>query len=112
MDADKCGLSLSKQRLFVGLVMLGTLLLQGCKTVRGPMARPLYENNFEKADLDKVPDDFLVLDGQFAVKEEGGNKFLELPGAPLDAFGVLFGPTETQGLAVSARIFGPSKRRR
>ena len=72
----------------------------------------LYENDFEKAALDKVPDDFLVLDGQFAVKEEGGNKFLELPGAPLDTFGVLFGPTEKEGTAVSARIFGTGKGRR
>lgn len=73
---------------------------------------PLYENNFEKAELDKVPDDFLVLDGQFAVKEEGGNRVLELPGAPLDTFAVLFGPTEKEGTAVSARIFGTSKGRR
>jgi len=72
----------------------------------------LYENDFEKAALDKVPEDFLVLDGQFAVKEEGGNKFLELPGAPLDTFGVLFGPTEKEGTAVSARIFGTGKGRR
>jgi hypothetical protein len=74
--------------------------------------QPLFENNFEKAELNKVPDDFLVLDGQFAVKEEGGNKFLELPGAPLDTFGLLFGPTEKEGTAVSARIFGTSQGRR
>jgi hypothetical protein len=74
--------------------------------------KALYENDFEKAELDKVPDDILVLDGQFAVKEEGGNKFLELPGAPLDTFGVLFGPTEKEGTAISARIFGTGKGRR
>ncbi len=75
-------------------------------------AKPLYQNDFEQAALDKVPDDFLVLDGQFAVKEEGGNKFLELPGAPLDTFGVLFGPTEKEGTAVFARIYGTGKGRR
>ena len=75
-------------------------------------AKPLYENNFEQAALGKVPEDFLVLDGQFAVKEEGGNKFLELPGAPVDTYGVLFGPTEKEGIAVSARIFGTAKGRR
>src|SRR6266702_776209 len=75
-------------------------------------AKLLYENSFEKADLDKVPDDFLVLDGQFAVKEEGGNKFLELPGAPLDSYGALFGPTETEDISVYARIFGTGKARR
>lgn len=86
----------------IGLLM--TALAQSTK--------PLYETNFEKAELNKVPDDFLVLDGQFAVKEEGGNKVLELPGAPLDTYGVLFGPTEKDGLAVSTRIFGTSKGRR
>ena len=73
---------------------------------------PLYENNFEKALVDKAPDDFLVLDGAFAVKEEGGNKFLELPGAPLDTFGVLFGPTESSDVSVSARIHGTGQGRR
>jgi len=74
--------------------------------------RPLYENNFDKAELDKLPEGFLVLDGGFAVKAEGGNKFLELPGAPLDTYGALFGPTEKDGLAVAARIFGTGKGRR
>ena len=72
----------------------------------------LYENNFEHTEVGKVPDDFLVLDGGFAVKADGGNKFLELPGAPLDSFGLLFGPTEKTGLAVSARINGTKKGRR
>ena len=72
----------------------------------------VYENNFEKAEVGKVPEDFLVLDGAFVVKEEGGNKFLELPGAPLETFGVLFGPSESAGVAVSARIHGIGKGRR
>jgi len=88
--------------LFAGLA-LGTFAQQ---------TKPLYENDFEQAALDKVPEEFLVLDGQFAVKEEAGNKFLELPGAPLDTFGALFGPTEKEGTAVSARIFGTGKGRR
>jgi hypothetical protein len=73
---------------------------------------PLYTNNFEKAVVDKVPDDITVLDGGFAVKEEQGNKFLELPGAPLDSYGVLFGPTEKDGMLASARIYGSAKGRR
>jgi hypothetical protein len=74
--------------------------------------KPLYENNFEKAQAGSVPDDFLVLDGGFAVQETNGNKFLELPGAPLDTFGVLFGPTEKTDVSVSARINGTKKGRR
>ena len=65
-----------------------------------------YQNDFQKADLDTVPPELMVLDGQFAVKEESGNKFLELPGAPLDTFGVLFGPNAKENVTVSARIFG------
>ena len=72
----------------------------------------LYQNDFEKAEPGKVPEEFLVLEGAFGVKEEGGQKFLELAGAPLDTFGVLFGPTETNGLAISARIYGTGKGRR
>lgn len=75
-------------------------------------AKPLYENNFEKAQVGSVPDDFLVLDGGFAVQETNGNKFLELPGTPLDTFGVLFGPTEKSDVSVSARIKGTKKGRR
>ncbi len=75
-------------------------------------AAPLYENNFEQAAVGTVPDDFMVLDGGFAVKESDGNKFLELPGAPLDSFGLLFGPTEKSDVAVYARIKGTNKGRR
>jgi hypothetical protein len=75
-------------------------------------APALYRNDFSKAEIGKVPDEFLVLDGQFAVQQEGDNRFLELPGAPLDTFGVLFGPTEKDGLTVSARIYGNGRGRR
>ena len=96
---------LRKLRAFAWVVGLA------CGAV-GQSTKAIYENDFEKAELNKVPDDFLVLDGQFAVKEEGGNKFLELPGAPLDTFGALFGPTEKEGNAVSARMSGTGKGRR
>jgi len=87
------------------------LFLFGCLVVADE-PKKLYENNFDKAEVDKVPEDFLVLDGGFVVKEEGGNKFLELPGAPLDTYGLLFGPTEPANVNVSVRIFGTAKGRR
>jgi hypothetical protein len=95
----------------VAFLILLSSIFQACTTAQQSSIRPLYENNFEKAELNKMPEEFLVLDGQFAVRE-AGNKFLELPGAPLDSFGVLFGPTEKEGIAVSARIFGTSLGRR
>lgn len=72
----------------------------------------LYTADFEKSSPGKLPDDFLVLDGAFEIKEDGGNKFIELPGAPLDTFGLLFGPAQTNDIAVSARIQGSVKGRR
>jgi hypothetical protein len=92
---------------WIGLVFVAAMVLACAAS-----AQVLYTNGFDKADLEKVPEDMMVLDGGFAVKEEGGNKFLELPGAPLETFGTLFGPTEASGLAVSARIQGTGKGRR
>lgn len=93
------------------LILTAVLLTLPC-AARAADPTPIYENTFDAAAMDKVPEDMLVLDGGFAVKEEGGNKFLELPGAPLETFGVLFGPTEPSGLSVSARIHGAGKGRR
>jgi len=72
----------------------------------------LYENNLEKAEADKLPDEFMVQDGNFSVKDFGTNKVLELPGAPVETFGLFFGPSESSEISVSAKIFGTAKGRR
>lgn len=72
----------------------------------------LYQNDFSKGEIGKLPDEMLLLDGGFAVQELNGNKVLQLPGAPLDTFGVLFGPTEAANLAVTARVHSTKKGRR
>lgn len=72
----------------------------------------LYANGFDKAQVGKLPEDLMVLEGGFIVQEEGGNKFLELPGAPLETFGLLFGPTETENISASARFHSTGKGRR
>jgi len=64
-----------------------------------------YSNDFEKAEVGKVPDEFMVLDGPFAVRQVDGNKCLELTGDPIGAFGALFGPAGLTGSEVSARIW-------
>jgi hypothetical protein len=84
--------------------MFGTVLAQ--------TGDVLYRNDFEKAKPGELPDEFLVISGDFVVREEGGNKFLELPGTPLDSFSVLFGPTEKDGITASARAYGTAKGRR
>jgi hypothetical protein len=94
------------------LLLLTYLLLLVCCSPLAAQEKPLYENDFEKAEVGKVPDDFLVLDGGFVVKEEEGNRFLELPGAPLETFSVQFGPAKSNDVAVSAAIRGTAKGRR
>src|SRR2546422_2778071 len=94
-------------RRYAWLFLVGSLLFP--PQAKSAEPKLIYENNFEKAEVGKVPEDFLVLEGAFAVKEESGNKFLELPGAPLDTFGLLFGPTESEGMVVSARVYGTAK---
>ncbi len=93
-------------------LMLAILVVTIPFAAQAQTAKLPYTNSFEAIELNSVPSDFLVLDGAFAVKEEGGNKFLELPGAPLDSFGVLFGPSLTDGAVVTARIFGTGQKRR
>ena len=91
---------------------LRMLLALGLASFSTQAADPLYQNNFEQTETGNVPDEFLVLDGDFAVKAESGNKYLELPGAPLDAFGFMFGPSARHGNEISARMFGTKKGRR
>jgi hypothetical protein len=80
---------------------------------QGTVGKALYENNFDKAAVDSLPDDILVMSGGFKVKETDGQKVLELPGAPAeDFYGALFGPATNSGVCVSARIFGSGARRR
>ena len=92
--------------------LLRFLLALGLSALTAYATEPLYHTNFEKTVLGEVPDDFLVLDGAFAVKKQDNNKFLELPGAPLDAFGFMFGPSARHGNEISARMFGTKKGRR
>jgi len=75
-------------------------------------AEPLYKNDFESAELDKVPKDMLVMAGDFAVKQDKEGKYLELPGEPLDSFGLLFGPSVQDDVSASARFYGSKKGRK
>ena len=91
------------------LLALSVLLL----VVRPALAQQvLYQQDFEKIEIGKLPEDFLVLDGDFSVKQEGTNKFLELPGAPLETYAVQFGPAREDGVSIQARIRSSSKGRR
>ena len=75
-------------------------------------AEPVYEMNFENEEVGDYPADFLVLEGEFAIQEEEGNKYLELPGTPLGSFAFLFATNETQGFQISARVRSEKTKRR
>ncbi len=100
-------------RVFRGTTILGLSLVCSAVTlIAADTAKPLYQNNFTTNEVGKLPEEMLLLDGGFAVQEVAGNKVLQLPGAPLETFGVLFGPTEASGLALSARVHSTKKGRR
>ena len=75
--------------------------------------KPLFVSDFsQEKPGGELSEKFMVLNGEFAVKTEGNQQFLELPGNPVHAFGVLFGPTESHNVAVKARILGANQKRR
>jgi len=74
--------------------------------------KPLYECKFDSLPNGAPPEEFMVLGGDFSVKHDGTNGFLELPGAPLDSFAVQFGPAEKENVAIAAQIQGTNKGRR
>jgi len=99
-----------KRFLQIGFAATGLLLATVGLQAQG--TKPLFEEKFSSAKVGEVPESFMVLDGQFAVRDEEGNRFLELPGAPLESFGVLFGPNESDGVEVTARILGTKSGRK
>ena len=64
------------------LLLLATLLIAADAQ---PPAN--YQQDFQKSDDGSMPPELLVMNGAFAVKFEPDNKFLQLPGEPLDTFG-------------------------
>lgn len=88
----------------LGLVALVVPLLQA-DTV-------LFEQNFESLPAGPLPKEFLPLAGEFAVITEGGARFLQLPGSPLDTFGVLFGPSNGDSSSVEGRFQGTKQGRK
>jgi len=92
-----------------GVLLLGWL---AATTTAGRCQTVLYENTLEKSQPGPLPEEFMVMDGQFVIKSEGGNKVIQLPGAPLETFGVLFGPTAKENISASARFRGTAKGRR
>jgi hypothetical protein len=67
-----------------------------------------YVNDLSSLPVGKLPDELYALAGAPKIAEADGNKFVEFPGTPLDAVGVLFGPEGHALLDVSVRISATS----
>ncbi len=72
----------------------------------------LYHEDFEAVEVGKVPDDFLVLDGDFAVEAREEGKVLALPGAPLATMSFLCGPTRFENITIGAKAHASRRGRR
>lgn len=94
----------------MNVLVLG--MIAGLLTARVCAAEILFAEDFSKVEPGPLPDDYLVLDGLFEVREDGGNRFAELPGAPLESFGFLFGSNQPSGVEATATIFGTKSGRK
>lgn len=74
-------------------------------------AETIYQNDFQALELGQEPEEFLVLAGEFVVRAQGAERFLQLPGTLLENFGALFGPSRRDGMRIRVRIKGQNKRR-
>lgn len=86
--------------------LLSLLFATSISSLAAEAPKPLFSENFDAVAPGKLPAGFKVLAGGFVVQQDGSARFIELPGAPLDTFGVLFGPSEKPPIAASAKIFG------
>lgn len=77
-----------------------------------PAGQTAYTNDFEKLEIGKAPEDAMILNGEFAVKKEGDNQYLEVAPTPLNSFGLLIGPDGQPLRSVSARIRGDATGKR
>jgi len=93
-------------------LLLVLVLTSGVLAADPPTQPASYFNDFEKTPPGKPPEDMLVLNGEFSVKAEGTNHFLEVSPDPLDAFGLLFGPDAVTFADVGAKIYATSTGRR
>ena len=88
------------------LFFLFALLMTGAVFAEAEV-RPIFSNDFSREAVGRLPNDFLAIAGDFTVIEDDRDgRFLVLPGAPLESFGLLFGPTLKGEAGVRARFFG------
>ncbi|HEV8378025.1 MAG TPA: hypothetical protein VGP99_04185 [Tepidisphaeraceae bacterium] len=85
------------------LVLLSALLISADAPTN-------YHQDFQKSDEGSMPEELLVMNGKFEVVKQGEEKFLELPGEPLDTFGFMLGADQTNSIQASIRSTNTGKR--
>src|SRR6266699_1946691 len=98
--------------LRISLCALCAFAVHLLPAARADAPSPAYSQDFEKLPEGDPPGEIVVLGGLFTIKSVDGNKVLELPGDPVDGYGVLFGPEGQGPMAVSARIFATATGKR
>jgi hypothetical protein len=71
-----------------------------------------YHADFSGAEVGKLPADVQAVTGGYKVVEFEKDKVLELPGEPLEIFGLLFGPAGAADVDVWARAWSAASGRR
>jgi hypothetical protein len=94
------------RRLIQSSVAVVALVLLTVAAAPGPRI------DFSSAQVGKLPAHVQAVVGGYAVAEFEKDKVLELPGEPLDIFGLLFGPGEQTEVDVRARAWSASSGRR
>lgn len=94
--------------VWFGGVWLAIVLLAAAGA--GPSTQPVLSYDFERSSV--LPEDVLVLAGEFSVKKEDNNSYLELTPAPIDSYAVLFGREDATATSILARIFASSAGKR
>lgn len=69
-----------------------------------------YAENFDQ--LAEVPDNLMILNGEFTIKPGETGKVLEVQAEPLDTYSLLFGPTGKENQIVRGRAKSQAKGRR
>lgn len=93
--------------------MLLPLLFLACLAFTqdaGKASQKQYMEDFEQVEVGQTPEEMMVLAGEFAVAEDGGNKFLQLPGSPLESYGLLLGPDPAASIHARIRATKTGKR--
>lgn len=102
-----------KHRITLGAwIAAGTLAFALPGSISGVAAPAAFKEDFSQREPGPVPDEYIEVAGQAAsVREVDGNRFLEIPEAPSEPYGLMFGPAHREDWGAQARFFGTRRGR-